>query len=218
MFKTSVYQEKIFLILSNKDLELRGKTYCVFCSKSYKHFMLHHCREEKCPMCFKYTFENEYSSIVCKTKTGDFAKQCDTCLKTSYDEDCYSRHTKLSTTHCKLISLCQFCNVYFRKEHVCNMTKCATCFLHHPREHFCNIRVKRYFKEEPTSFFLTKINDCVMVAHLNNPGVPGFTFMFDLQQQKAFIFESYGDMIPPYPYNCILEEFCYVKGLVKKIQ
>ena len=214
-----VYTKKRYLlILTNKGLEYPDKTYCIYCAKSYKNFLIHHCKASKCAICFQYTFKNEYSSIVCKKKTGNFSKQCQVCLKTIYDEDCALRHAKLSTTNCTRVKICQRCNVYYRSEHMCHVPKCSTCFLHHHRENFCNIRVKKNQNEEFTSFFITKINDCIIVSNINNGAKIQcqYSFAFHVPKNKVFVFEKYGTKIPPYTNNCILEESCYVQGRVKK--
>ena len=46
--KLLICKEKFYNIISCKNLQKRGFTYCLFCNKNFKDFMGHKCRLQKC--------------------------------------------------------------------------------------------------------------------------------------------------------------------------
>ena len=106
--------KQFFLLLSNHGLEANNKTFCVYCLKSYKNIKQHFCKRMKCPLCFRFNFENEYDNSFCSSNQKDVLIQCKNCEKISTNQECADIHGRLKPSDCKLVKICKKCGQYFR--------------------------------------------------------------------------------------------------------
>ena len=215
---------KYCLIQTNQNLEYPGRTFCIYCAKSFRAFKTHHCLQPKCSLCFNYLFPTEYSKFFCKQKVGNFEVQCKQCLKISYNETCARIHSSLTSVECQLVKRCFTCHQYYRSTHVCNLHKCYICFEHHDKKHFCQIRVRKgnvARNDNSTLVYMTKILDVIMISTLNADCKPlsfEYTYMFDFRSNKVSIFDAYGSLEPCYRYQLISEENCYAKNFADVLE
>lgn len=167
--KLLICKEKFYNIISCKNLQKRGFTYCLFCNKNFKDFMGHKCRLQKCQMCFMYSKKTEYSDIFCSEKNIKVQEQisCLRCHKICINKECWERHLHLNNKYCRMFNQCSSCGLFVKGQidkHRCYEHFCRSCFVYHKKENFCSIKIKPFNYNSGPVILALKFHDYIFCS------------------------------------------------------